>query len=152
MAVAAVLSVSCSALSAKVPAQTRPKAVDEARDPAGRLLPRRRARVADVQDRRLPAIKVVTTIGTAVLTMAAPVLTGRPRGVCGFLGIVAPGGLCGYGARLVRRRDHPYAYDCAHARASDSAAAHAATATPSGPGSRGTRSRSAPTAPTSPTG
>ncbi|MFI5765007.1 hypothetical protein ACIA8F_29280 [Streptomyces sp. NPDC051563] len=151
MAVAAVLSVSCSALSAKVPAQTRPKAVDEARDPAGRLLARRRARVADVQDRR-PAIKVVTKIGTAVLTMAAPVLTGRPQAVCGVLGIVAPGGLCGYGARLVRRRDHPYAYDCAHARASDSAAAHAAPATPSGPGSPGTHSSSAPTAPTSPTG
>ncbi|CAM5308074.1 hypothetical protein SAVIM338S_00555 [Streptomyces avidinii] len=95
-------------LVAKVPPDTQPKAVDDARDAVGRLLAQRRVRVADTQG-GLPPIMVVTLIGAAVLSVGFLVLIGWPKGVRGILGIAALGGVCGYGVWLVLQLNHAYA-------------------------------------------
>ncbi|WP_328296674.1 hypothetical protein OG389_01905 [Streptomyces sp. NBC_00435] len=95
-------------LVAKIPADTPPKAVDDARDAVTRLLAQRRVRVADIQG-GLPRIMVVTLIGAAVLSVGFLVLIGWPRGVRGILGIAALGGICGYGVWLVLQLNHAYA-------------------------------------------
>ncbi|WP_327250677.1 hypothetical protein [Streptomyces sp. NBC_01244] len=95
MAVAAVLSVLCAALIAMGAAKPGHRAAGNRRMP-------------DVSPAvgTAAVIMVVTLIGAAALAVAFPLLTGRPRGMLGVLGIAALGGICGYGVRLVLQLDH----------------------------------------------